>query len=633
VAKTGSNSSTATEGQSIGSKNQASTTTADKVQNKSYEKFDQIDGIHPWQSSVDNGAVLYPVRELPNGKVIYFNFKLAREMGLISKDHPDHLNKDLEKKILKTFAIQIINEYDQINNRKFDPATIKPNKFMATRYLQLQHPNKQGRTSGDGRSIWNGMIKFRGKSWDISSRGTGVTCLAPGAVEAGKPLKSGDETFGYGCGMAELDELVATAIFSEILHAQGIGTERMLAIVEMGQGLGVGVRASPNLIRPAHIFRFLKQNDYANCKKAADYLIERQNSNREWNIPTKSPKRYQLMVEALNKSFAKFAARLDMDYIFAWLDWDGDNVLANAGIIDYGSIRQFGVRHDAYRYEDVDRYSTNLNEQKAKSRLLVQVFQQLADFLDTKTKKVISEYTNHEISKKFNEEFELQRLRCLLYRVGFRNHDIESLMKNQIQAVREFYSEYTFFERVKTHSSEKKTEDGVNRPAIFSLKDGLREMSAFYRDHGQKLMPAGQLFSILLASTAGARDSKMSDTQAVRLESLQSKYLKLIELSLGRRSFHRMIKEIAARSAVINRRDRITGNSITLITDMILDARKKKLSQKDFQKVIESFVEAQVLVPGLGYDDPNKSLVGLRDNTRRVLKSLFQVAKECADDI
>jgi transcriptional regulator with XRE-family HTH domain len=57
-------------------------------------------------------------------------------------------------------------------------------------------------------------------------------------------------------------------------------------------------------------------------------------------------------------------------------------VLANGksefiGIIDYGSVRQFGIRHDKYRYDDVERFSTNLNEQKNKARLIVQVFAQL----------------------------------------------------------------------------------------------------------------------------------------------------------------------------------------------------------------------------------------------------------------
>ena len=96
---------------------------------------------------------------------------MAKDMGLIPKDHAAEMNPILETKILETFGIIIINEYDQINNRKFPEEDIKPNKYMATRYLQLQHPNKQGKTSGDGRSIWNGCIKHQGKTWDVSSCG------------------------------------------------------------------------------------------------------------------------------------------------------------------------------------------------------------------------------------------------------------------------------------------------------------------------------------------------------------------------------------------------------------------------------------------------------------------------------
>jgi hypothetical protein len=55
---------------------------------------------------------------------------------------------------------------------------------MATRYLQTQHRNKQGKTSGDGRSIWNGYLKSDNLTFDISSRGTGATILSPGAQEA-----------------------------------------------------------------------------------------------------------------------------------------------------------------------------------------------------------------------------------------------------------------------------------------------------------------------------------------------------------------------------------------------------------------------------------------------------------------
>ena len=121
-----------------------------------YEKFQEVDGTHPWRNVSPDGYVDYRARYRPHGRVVYFNFPLAKEMGLIPADHPSSINKQLEQVILDTFSLQIINEYDLERGKKYPPETIKPNAFMATRYLQTQHRNKQGKTSGDGRSIWNG---------------------------------------------------------------------------------------------------------------------------------------------------------------------------------------------------------------------------------------------------------------------------------------------------------------------------------------------------------------------------------------------------------------------------------------------------------------------------------------------
>src|SRR5947208_2999123 len=102
-----------------------------------YSAFQQLDGRHPWQDRVPEGLILYPVRKLSGGKVSYFNFELAKEMGLIPKDHPQRLNKKLVQKILDTFCLRIINEYDQQHKTRFSTQTLKSHQYMATRYLQL----------------------------------------------------------------------------------------------------------------------------------------------------------------------------------------------------------------------------------------------------------------------------------------------------------------------------------------------------------------------------------------------------------------------------------------------------------------------------------------------------------------
>ena len=159
-----------------------------------YEKFKEIDGTHPWRSVSPDGYVDYQARYRPHGRVLYFNFPLAKEMGLIPSDHAVSITKELEQVILDTFSLQIINEYDLERGKKYPPETIKPHPFMATRYLQIQHRNRQGKTSGDGRSIWNGCLKSDNLLFDISSRGTGATILSPGAQEAQRHVATGDYT-------------------------------------------------------------------------------------------------------------------------------------------------------------------------------------------------------------------------------------------------------------------------------------------------------------------------------------------------------------------------------------------------------------------------------------------------------
>src|SRR5687767_8441327 len=346
-----------------------------------YEKFKELDGTHPWRNLSPDGYVDYRARYRPQGRVLFFNFPLAKEMGLIADDHPSSINKDLEQVILDTFSLRIINEYDLEHGTKFPPDSVRPKPFMATRYLQTQHRNKQGKTSGDGRSIWNGYLRTSNLIFDISSRGTGATILSPGAQKSDGAVKTGDESYGYSSGLAELDEMLGSAVMSEIFYRQGIPTERCLAVIGFADGSAIGVRSAPNLIRPAHIFRYLKQGRHAELKASLDYFIKREVDNKSWQITGDEPAKYDQALDYLARSYGKMAAVLEEEYIFNWLAWDGDNMLASGAILDYGSIRQFAAKHDKYRFKDVDRYSASLTEQRYWARLIVQTFAQAMAFI------------------------------------------------------------------------------------------------------------------------------------------------------------------------------------------------------------------------------------------------------------
>ena len=568
-----------------------------------YHKFDNLDGSHPWMQKMPEGFVPYQVRELNSGKVLYFNYDLAKEMGLIAWDHRESLTKGLEKKLLQTFCLQIINEYD-LQDPKFpqslDPSTVKPKPYMATRYLQLQHPDKTGRTSGDGRGLWNGVIEHEGTHWDVSSRGTGVTRLAPGAVEAKKPLKTGVGKYGYGCGLAELDELLAAAIAAEVMHLQGVKTERVLCIIDLGNGHGIGVRAGQNLLRPAHLFCYLKQGRGTELKKALEYYVHRQiqNSKLPKDFRTLNKETYSKLLKKMSEDFANFAALLEVDYIFAWLDWDGDNVLFDAGIIDYGSIRQFGICHDQYRYDDVHRFSTTLTEQKNKARLIVQVFAQMMDYLLNNKKQSLDHFRYHPILKEFDETFEKSRIERRLYRFGFDENQRKILMKEGA-ALKSFLTEFNYFERAKVSGSPKRVPDGINHPAMYNMRKAMILMTNSLSTEGLRspLIPEEEFFQGIISRFANSKKMRIRPKHRGHLQNLQRSFRELISIICSKSTDVETIKVLIERSQKLNGEPRLTGNALISIVNSMQEHLKKGMPPEQVQKLIALLIHSQIGMP------------------------------------
>lgn len=601
---------------------------------KYYKEFDQLDGSHPWMKVVPEGFVSYRVQELQSGKVVYFNFSLAKEMGLIPKSHEHQMTSSLEEKLLETFSIQIINEYDELSKKRIPQDQIKKNRFMATRYLQLQHDNKKGTTSGDGRGIWNGIVENKGQIWDVSSRGTGVTCLAPGAVAAQKPLKTGGTDFGYGCGQAEIDELIGSAIMAESFHLQGISTERVLCVIDLGKGVGIGVRAANNLIRPAHLFLYLKQNRLDMLKKAFDYLIDRQIKNKSWTIETKNSSTAKIYEQALKQiaiSFGKFAAKLENEYVFAWLDWDGDNVLADAGIIDYGSVRQFGLRHDQYRYDDIERFSTNLKEQKNKAKILVQVFAQMTEALNSGHKKALPSFKNHWAVKLYNQTFTQSLNEGLLYKMGFDQAQREQILKSNKTTFEQFEKVYRWIESKKISGQMARVPDGVNHPALYNLRHFLKEMPLLLLQGSS--ITATEIHKKILSGFAKRKDFKLSQRHKSSLENLIQLYSKLVFSLKTDVKQDTFLRGLYLRSEKLNSDGRITGNALIQIVDKILEEKKKGLSATDLQSLIDQLVYQHVGFPEVQIHETYEKSNYKPKTKKKVYSELLSLVQEHKEDI
>lgn len=561
---------------------------------RDYSAFGQLDGSHPWQDAVPEGSVLYPARVIEQGTITYFNFNLAKEMGLIPQGHPSRLNPALEKSIIETFNLRIINEFDQERPRLPANWKLKPKKFMATRYLQLQHANKRGTTSGDGRSIWNGVITSGKTTWDVSSRGTGVTRLAPGFVQANKPLQTGCTDFGYGCGLAELDELYSTAVQSEIFHLQGISTERVLCIIDQGDGCGIGVRAQENLLRPAHLFLYLKQSRLPELKAGTDYFIRRQLANRRYGIHANDPRRYSKLARTLATQYGKFAGRLEAEYVFVWLDWDGDNVLLEPGIIDYGSVRQFGLCHNRYRYDDVERFSTTLTEQKVKAFQIAQTLVQMCHYLETGRRLPVQKFANHPILKDFAKAYHDEKYSVKLAAAGFNREQCAKLLAYP-RLLKEWEKQIIWLEERRKKGGPRKLPDGITVPALFDVKSLLRNLpellaqaksaSAISYQHCLKLM------NTKYVTAKDLPDTKEATARIVRLAKCHQRLLKLA--TPAGRNWRATARTLAARARKKSGRIAMTGDALIHCTTQIIESHRRSPKDGRIQNLIDLLVSQQ----------------------------------------
>ena len=602
-------------------------------ENNGYAKFREIDGNHPLKKVVPEAVVEYQVRSRHGGQVAFFNFDLAREIGLIAEDHPNELTKELREEILHTFSIVIINEYDMMNNFNYPKDEIRPNTYMATRYLQLQHPCKKGTTSGDGRSIWNGQILHKGKSFDISSCGTGATKLSPACNINKKFYQTGDPTVSYGCGYSEKDEGLSSLFFSEVLARNGLETERVLAIIEFPKGLAINVRAHENLLRPSHMFNHLKQNNLPTLKRVVDYYIDRQVKNKIWkNLPSDSSSLYDYFLMKVVETFAKMSADFEDQYIFCWLDWDGDNILMDGGIIDYGSVRQFGIYHHEYRYDDVQRWSTSIKEQKLKARYIVQTFAQIVDYIKNEKKKTIEDFKNHHSLASFDKRYLDYKNYNILVKMGFNAKYTSFLLENCRKDVEEFKNDFTYFEMAKSLKGPQKVPDGINWNAIFCMRDILRELPQVYLSRGVgSVLSETEFLDIIKSSYATKADLKRSLRRDLKIRSFQKNYTKLLMLvsKKFKEAPEKVLLDVSMRSSVINKYDRVTGDSITTIVNKVMN-RKPKLCAEEIAIILKEFTSYQNLNPD---KERSPSNFEAEKEQSRLVKGMLQIVRELRDGI
>ena len=562
-----------------------------------YAALAALDGRHPLRDRVPGAVVSYPARRRRDGEIAYFNFRLAREFGLLPADHPDVLTPDLRRTLLDTFGIVIVNEWDQAHGNLPSARDRLPHEFMATRYLQLQHPDKRGLNSGDGRSIWNGLVETDKGRFDVSSCGTGVTRLCPATSVHGEFFQTGNQIADYGCGTAHIEEGLGAALMSEAFARNGVRTERVLAIVSLPGGFAINVRIAPNLLRPSHFFGLLRRREDDELRRCVLYYAEREIADRRWPFIASERERIRYLPERVAIDFARATATFESEYIFCWLDWDGDNVLTDGSIIDYGSVRQFGLYHHGYRFEDSDRMSTSIPEQKRKARQIVQRFAQIRDLLLRSTAPSLGSLREDPVLELFDREFERERRRLFLRQMGFEESESHHLIHTAPAVVEALLAIHNRLERKRSSRGRRKVADGLSWDAVYCMRDVLRELPARLAPAASGVrpeIPAEAFYEIALSNYTSRRDRRVTPSRRQLARAYQRAYLAVCERVAARQHvpLSDVLADIAPRARARNPYARMTGDGLTHAAERLSTSRRRLAAEETYH-LIEAFADSQ----------------------------------------
>ncbi|MGZ3809430.1 MAG: hypothetical protein ACXVCE_15205, partial [Bacteriovorax sp.] len=319
-------------------------------------------------------------------------------------------------------------------------------------------------------------------------------------------------------------------------------------------------------------------------------------------------------------------------YIFCWLDWDGDNILMDGGIIDYGSVRQFGLYHHEYRYDDVQRWSTSIKEQKQKARYIVQTFAQIVDYIKNEKKKSIDDFKNHHAVVTFDKRFFDFKNQNILTKIGFNAKFADYLLESHRKEVEDFREDFSYFEMAKSVKGPQKVPDGINWNAIFCMRDILRELPQVYLSRGlEKLVNEADFIDIIKSSYATKADLKRSLRRDLKIRGFQKNYLRLINLVAKKfkETPEKILLDVSMRSSVINKYDRVTGDSITTIVDKVMHKRPK-LSAEEISVILKEFTDYQNLNPD---KERRSSNFEKEKEQSSLVKGMLQIVREFRDGI
>lgn len=497
-------------------------------------------GQHSFRNLGTQFVVNVPVKPIQGARLVLFNERFARELGLDLPSDP----KELEELILRNFAFVVADSFvgAEYNNKR---------NWFAT-YYQDSKSKEKGYARGDGRALWAGELPVqRGEghsSIDVVLKGVGETPLAW--------TKHSDPS--HRDGLQSMREAISSFIWSEANAQNQLNTTIDLAVIEIPltktdhngriEKAAITIRLGEQT-RIAH-FRYWSDEN-GNFETIFDYSVRRAlGIPLEQQITIKERERYY---NELAKNLAQEAARyFDLHALHA--SPTGGNRTTSGATIDLGTFRYLDAHHSNYRYF-FDKHT--LGGEHDQTNQMRRYLEDVAKYgyevgVDVDEKKALAT---------FDSEFKTHLTNLWLHRLGFS----ESMQKTLLPSTRNAF--YELFEDIHKTSARFMIPVGSNliAPAAFEPRRVFANALAILQATGdERLALAKQALQPYRQQTQIASWSQFEQSIAPdgELAKIQTKFANdLVKLLVKMKNeipyFNSQLPDAIARAKTINEAKRL----------------------------------------------------------------------------
>ena len=151
------------------------------------------------------------------------------------------------------------------------------------------------------------------------------------------------------------------------------------------------------------------------------------------------------------------------------------------------------------------------------------------NFLKDENSKDLTKKDKKEISNKFDLLFNMRRQSNALKRIGFKQTQIEFLLKHCQKDITEYLKSFSYFERAKSSVGLVQVSDGITCDAIFCMRDILRVLPQVSLHRGEALKHA-EFIEIIRSNYASDEDVALTPYKRKKINHFLKYYFKLVEV-------------------------------------------------------------------------------------------------------